>query len=356
MSADQEVKAIIALTDGLERDSAAAPFVADVARLAVASGLHQHVDDAVSWLLTAEAWASLLVRLVENAGWAHGSPEFESERRDIGAAAFQAFGDVAAGFAEGGDEHNAERLAAHVEPGAGRAYVMARLATVLHEQGKPEDAAELVAAALDLLISDFGAYWPDAYMEVAAGLARSGREADALELAAAVADATAGNDVVDATARALVADAPERAVAALKHLAEFDPWSVHASFTHPHFALEEAITVIAKRGDVERAADLLQRFDDDPWALATRPWALSSLSDALAELAASEPERVAAISFELLANVRTSRSDVLEYAKGLSPLLHRAGADLPAAAWRELQAVPGWAGSPEPSPIPTVAA
>jgi hypothetical protein len=347
MTPDQEVEAIIALLDELERDGAAAPLVADVARL----GLVEHVEDAASWLLAAEAWASLVARLVETAGWADGSPEFESQRGEILAAAFRAVGDVAAGFAEAGDRENAERLAAQVESGAGRAYVIARLAGVIHEQGEHADAAGLVDTAFDALLSDPGAYWPDAYMDVAAGLARSGREADALELAAAVAYPAYRNDVIDAIARAVVVDAPDRAVAALEEVEEFDPWSLHASFTHAHFALEEAIDAFASRGDVERAAGLLERFDDDPWALAARPWALSAVADALAGLAASEPERVAAIAFDLLASVRSSRSDVLAYATGLAPVLRAAGDDLPAAAWRELKAVPGWAGSPEPSPI-----
>jgi hypothetical protein len=323
-----------------------------VARIAVAAGLNEQVDYAVSWLVAAEAQASVLVRLVETAGWAHRSPEFDSERGSIADVAFRAFGDVAAGFAKAGDRHNAEALAGNVESGAGRAYVAARLADVLQEKGEPADAAELVEVALDALLSDFRFYWPDAYMEVAAGLPRCDRQADALKLAATLPDSTHRNDVI-AIARALVADAPERAVTLLEQLAEFDPWSMHMSFTHPHFALQEAIEVIASRGEVERAADLLPRFDDDPWAHATRPWALSPLVDALAGFAAADPDRVAAIAFGMLAKVRASRSDVLDYTKSLAPVLQAVGGGMTAAALRELKAVPAWAGSPQPSLIGT---
>jgi hypothetical protein len=344
MRAEQRTEAIIALIGGLERDSAAAPLVAELARLAVKSGRDQHLGDAIDWLLNAAAWASSLAHLAEVAGWTRSSPEFEHHARDIGAAAFQACGDVAAAFAEAGDEGNAQRLAARVRAGDGKAYVMGRLAAVLHEQGRREDAAEYVEAALAHLLTEPNAFWPDAFMEVVAGLARSGREAHALGLTESVADATIHNDMIDATARAFVAVEPEHAITVLDHLAKFDPMSLHASFPHAHSALQEAIDVMAKRGDVERAADLLQRFGDDPWAIPTRPWALSALSDALTELASSDPKRAAAISYQLLANVRTSQSEVLEYAKSLIPVL-RARADLPASAWRELQAVPTWAAS-----------
>ena len=350
MAPDQEVQALVALLDDLERDQAAAPLVADLARIALAAGLRERVDEAVSWLLAAQGWASLLVRLVHTAGWAEDSPEFDSERGAIADAAFRAFGDVAAGFAEADDRHNAERLAAHVEGGGGRAYVIARIAGVLHDQGEQVDAADFVAEAFDELLSDPGLYWPDALMEVAAGLVRSGRQEDALELASAVNDSTYRNDVIDAIARALVPDAIEHAVAALKQLAEFNPSSLHASFTHGHLALAEAIEAFTARGDVERAAELLQLFDDDPWAIDARAGAFSSLADALAGLVAAEPERVAAIAFDLLASARPWRSDVLDYATGLAPVLRVAGEDLPAAAWRELQAVPRWTGSPERVP------
>ena len=97
--------------------------------------------------------------------------------------------------------------------------------------------------------------------------------------------------------------------------------------------------------EMEHAAELLDRFDDDPWALAARPWALSSVGEALVRLAASEPNRVAAMSFELLGKVREWHLDVLEYAACLVPVLRAAGADLPAAALHELKAVQGWTGS-----------
>ena len=343
LDGDEPGAALRLLLDRMERDRDRALVVAALARKSLDCELYDFLDDAVRWLLAQETWSYVVPQVVAMAGWLVDWPELGTVQRELGGTVIRTLGDVVAEIAEKDELAVAESVTGQVGLTLGRAYVQARMAGVLRERGQADRAdgilrdAHAAMSGLDL------AGWPEACAEVAAGLAAVGRTGEALALADALPEGGDRNDVLDAIAYAQ-ADAGEleEALGTLERMSEIDPFDLYRTSVHVHLGLTAVAAAYAGQGDLERAAALLDR-KDDLWAILPRKDALGEFGLRLADLALADPNRVAALIFNLLRGARTEqRDEVLAYVAAFASILRAVGEMGPVEAWRRLMEIRSW--------------
>ena len=340
---DEPDAALRLLLDRMERDRDRALVVAALAQKSLECELYDFLDDAVRWLLAQETWSYVVPQVVAMAGWLTEWPELGTVQHELGGTVVRTLGDVVAGIAERDEFAAAESVAGQVGLTLGRAYVQARLAGALREQGQAEHADRILQEAHAALSGLDLTGWPEACAEVAAGLATVGRTDEALALADALPEGGDRNDVLDAIAYAQ-ADVGEleEALGTLERMSEIDPFDMYRASVHVHWGLTTIATAYAEQGDLERAAALLDR-KDDLWAILPRKDAIGEFGLRLADLAPADPDRVAALIFNLLREARTEqRDEVLAYVAAFAPVLRAVDEMSPVEAWQRLVEIRGW--------------
>lgn len=245
-----------------------------------------------------------------------------------------------------GELDAAEAWTSGVVHNPGRAYVQAVLEHVLRAHRLTDTADRTLDAAVLNLEEAGPAAWAVASAEVAAALVVQTRLAEAFRLADEQQEPEDRNHVLDAIAEAqLAAGDPDEALSTLALLqAVYAPIVTSTTDVVSHTAAMHATEALARRGEFERAAEVIVHLSD-PWAFPERDRALHTFGECLAELVGhTDAVSVADALFGALRQARyVDREQILAWVTAAAPVIRAAGAGALVETWQRLRETEEWA-------------